>query len=249
MNQDTLTLLMPVVVIHAVVLVAVIFVIRRLLLSDTLRAVEKVKEAETEVRRREEGIRKEIEEHEREFTRKKADAEDEMQKQKKVAEKELTQLRDEITADAKEEAERIMEQARRNESKFREQIAQDMEKKAVEYGGQVFSLVFSEKTGLEVNKQFTGELLDALEDIDATSITVDATDVDFVSSHPMDPDQKARLEQLLAEKFGVNVKIRERIQEDLMAGLILKLGSLEIDGSLRNRCEEALVEVKKEAKV
>ena len=60
--------------------------------------------------------------------------------------------------------------------------------------------------------------------------------------------QKARLERLLAEKFGVQVTVNEEIKEELMGGLVFKLGSLEIDGSLLNRFHEAAAEVKKEAR-
>jgi F0F1-type ATP synthase delta subunit len=37
------------------------------------------------------------------------------------------------------------------------------------------------------------------------------------------------------------------VDDSLLAGLVLKMGSLEIDGSLRNRYQEAVQEVKKEA--
>jgi F0F1-type ATP synthase delta subunit len=53
------------------------------------------------------------------------------------------------------------------------------------------------------------------------------------------------MKRLLSEKFGVEVDVEEKIDESLMAGLVFKIGSLEIDGSLRNRYSEAAAEVKK----
>jgi F0F1-type ATP synthase delta subunit len=150
-----------------------------------------------------------------------------------------------VVAEARAESDRIIEQARKNEEKMRQQIAQDMEEKAVDYAGQLFSLVFSEKMMEALDRQFVDELLDALEQVDATSITVDASQVEFTASHPLDPAQKARLESLLAQKFDARVDVVAKVQGDLMAGLIFKLGSLEIDGSLRNRFQEAIAEVKK----
>jgi len=124
-------------------------------------------------------------------------------------------------------------------------VLQEMEGKAVDYGTQVFKLVFSEKVTESLNKQFIDELLDALQEVDGSSITVDASDVQFTTSQPMDPEQKGRLEKLLQEKFNVQIKVEEKINKDLMAGIVFKLGSLEIDGSLLNRFQEAAVEVKK----
>jgi F0F1-type ATP synthase delta subunit len=240
--------LVPIIVAHVFVLVAVIVVIKRLLLGDSMNAVNRLKQVEVEVRRKEETIRREIEEHEKEFAKKKVEAEEELQRQREAQEKELGRMRDQIATDARKEGERIIEQAKKNEEKMRKQLAQEMEEKAVEYSGQMFQLVFSERMSAEINKHFVGELLDALEEVDAASITVDSSQADFVCSHPLDPEQKGRLEKLLKEKFGADIKVQEKVREDLMAGIIFKLGSLEIDGSLANRCREAVAEVKKSAK-
>jgi len=247
--QELIRIVGVIVIVHVAVLAGVLLVIRRLLLSDTMKAVEKVNAVEAEVRKKEEGIRQEIEQHEKDFARKKAEAEESLQRQKEQSEKELGQVRDRITAEAKKEGEKIIEQSRRNEESFRQQIAQDMEEKAVQYGSQMFGMVFSENITQELNKHFVGELLDAIEEIDAGSITVDGNEAEFTSSHPLFPEQRQRMEKLLLEKFGVNIKVAEKVQKELLAGLVFKLGSLEIDGSLLNRFQEAAAEVKKSAGV
>ena len=247
--QDVLGILLPVIVAHAVVLLVIIFVIKKLLLNDTMQAVARIRQAEADVRKREESIRQEIEGHEKEFLRKKADAEEELQRQREASEKEMARLRDQVIDEAKREADRLLAQARKEEGKLRQQVMQQMEEKAVDYGAEVARLVFSEKMNEALNNQFIDELLDALEEVDASSITVDADAAEFTSSHPIGEEQKQRMKKLLAEKFGVEVSVEERIDENLMAGLVFKLGSLEIDGSLRNRYQEAAAEVKKMARV
>lgn len=227
------------------VLGIIIFIIKRLLVNDTMQAVSRIRQVEAEVRRKEEGIRKEIEEHEKEFAKKKVEAEQELQRQRETSEKELARMREGIIADARKEADSIMDMAKRNEEKLRKQVMQDMEEKAVDYGAQVFKMVFSEKMNEVLNKQFIDELLDAVEQIDASSITVDSNSAEFTSSHPILPEQKERIEKLLDEKFGAKVKVVEKVDSDLIAGLVFKLGSLEIDGSLVNRFQEAATEVKK----
>jgi F0F1-type ATP synthase delta subunit len=244
--QETLKVIIPIVATHVVVLVAVIFVIRKMLVSDTMKAIARVRQVEGEVRKREEGIRREIEEHEQEFTRKKSEAEEEMERRRQESDKELARAKEQMLAEARKDGERIIEQAKRNEEKMRQQIAQDMEEKAVDYGARIFKLVFSEKMNSELNRQFIEELLDALDEVDSSSITVDATQAEFRSSHPIEAAQKSRLEKLLKDKFDADVKVEEKVDESLLAGLLFKLGSLEIDGTLLNRYQEAAGEVKKE---
>jgi len=247
--MDILKLLLPIIVAHAVVLVALILVIRKMLLNDTMKAVARIRAVEDEVRRKEEAIRQEITQHEKEFAQKKAEAEAHMQEERERSEKEVASMRDQVVGEAKKEADKIIEQAKANEEKFRKQLAQDMEEKSVGYGGQVFELVFSEKITPEIDKAFIGELLDALSEIDAGSITVDTEKAEFSTAREMDPEQRTRLEGILNEKFGANISIKENVNPELLAGISFKLGSLEIDGSLRNRFNEAVTEVKKNAHV
>ena len=246
---ETMRIVIPIVLVHAVVLGLLIFVIRRMLRHDTMQAVNTVKQVEAEVRKKEAGIVKQIEDHEKEFAHKKTEAEEELQRQRMESEKEIKTLRDRMLGDAKKESQLIVDRAKQNEEKFRQQIAQEMEEKAVDYGGQIFQLVMSEKMGAEMNKQFINELLDALGEMDPTSITVDASNVEFKSSHAMGTDQKERLKALLREKFNVDVEIKEAVDAKLLSGVVFKLGSLEIDGSLLNRFREAVGEVKKTAPV
>jgi F0F1-type ATP synthase membrane subunit b/b' len=245
--QEVLKIVVPIIVVHLVVLTGVILVIKRLLWNDTMRAVEKINQVEAEVRKKEEAIRREIEEHERDFARRRNEAEQDLQKHKEQSEKELNQLREKLVGEAKAEGEHILEHARRSEEKFRQQVLQEIEQKAVEYGAQIFELVFSEKMSEELNRHFVAELFDALEAIDSSGITVDAGTAEFTAGYPMDRQQKERLGRILADKFGVNVAIEEKIEKNLLAGIVFKLGSLEIDGSLRNRFREAAAEVKKSA--
>jgi F-type H+-transporting ATPase subunit delta len=120
-----------------------------------------------------------------------------------------------------------------------------MEEKAIEYGGKVFQLVFSDLMTGKLNRAFIDELVDALNEIEKGSIVVDSPEANVIVSHSLDPDQHKRLEAILKEKFHDKATLTESVDESLLGGLILKMGSLEIDGSLRNRYKEAVDEVKK----
>ena len=247
--SDIMKILIPIAVVHVVVLAVIIVIIKRLLLSDTLQAVARLRNVEADIRKKEENLRKEIGEHEKEFERKKAASEADLAAHKEAIEKDVARQREQVLAEAKKEGEKILDQARKNESKLREQLSRDVEGKAVDYAAEIFKLVFSENLGREMNKQFTQELIDALVELDASTITVESKDVAFTSSHPMDADQKLQLKRILSEKFSIDADVNETVREELLAGLIFKLGSLEIDGSLRNRYQEAAEEVKKTVKV
>jgi len=245
--QDVIRIVIPIIAVHAVVLAIIILVIKRLLLSDTMRAVERINQVEADLRKKEEALRKEIEERERELARRKAEAEEELQRQKEEMARELALEKDKMLADARKESDRILEQAKKNEERMRARLEQEARQKAVEYGAQIANLVFSERLMEALDRHFVDEVLDALQEMDASNITVDLSSCEFSTSRPLMPEQKERLQKIIAEKFGVQIQVEEQIRPELLAGLILKLGSLEIDASLLNRLREAAEEVSKAA--
>jgi F0F1-type ATP synthase delta subunit len=147
--------------------------------------------------------------------------------------------------EAKHDAQKIIDQAQANEKKLREQIEREMEEKAVDYGGKIFQLVFSDLLTTELNNVFTGELIDALNEIESGSMTVDTSEAQVVTSHPLDDAIRSRLRDVLREKFRDDASVTETVDDSLLAGVSLKMGSLEIDGSLLNRYREAVLEVRK----
>lgn len=245
--QDTFRILLMIVGAHVVVLIVVLSVIKKLLLGDTIRAVERVGQAEAEIRKKEEAMRQELERHEQELGARRKEVERDQDVRREEGERQIAQLKERTLEEARRESADILDKARKNDRKLREQLQLEMQEKAVDFGGRVFKLVFSERISAELNKHFINELIEALQETDATGITVDAASAEFISSHPLIPEQKERLQNLLASKFGVRIEIRETVREDLLAGLVMKLGSLEIDGSLLSRYQEAVTELKKEA--
>ena len=247
--QEVLKVTIPIIVIHVVVLAALVGFIRVIIVGHAKRATTRVKQVEDEVRKKEEDTKREIEDHEKDFAERKSESERQLQAQSDEAKREASRLKEQSIAEAKKESTKITEQAHKNEQKIRDQIARQMEEKTVEYGGRVFKLVFSDLMTGDLNKLFIDELIDALDEIEKGSITVDVPEAEIISSHTLDEEQKARLERILREKFNEAATITETTDEALLGGLVLKMGSLEIDGSLRNRYQEAVNEVKKEAHV
>lgn len=245
--NDILKAIIPIVIAHLAILALLIMIVKRLLLNDTMKAVRRIQDVEIELRKKEETIRRDIQEHEKAFAKQKVEAEEELQRHKVQTEKELSRLRDQMLAEAKKEGDRIIEQAHKNEERFRQKISQDVDQKAVGYAGQVVKLVLGDRVTEQVNREFNEELVEALDGIDADSITIDSDEGEVKTAQAMMAEQKKRLDELLSRKFNRPVRLVERIDPALISGMVLKIGSLEIDGSLRNRLEEAIEEVTKTA--
>ena len=245
--QHSLGLVLPIVIAHILVLGAILLTIKRMLVGDTLKAVGRISQAESEIRKKEEGMRQELEKMKQEFTAKRTTAEEDLQERREELERELSQAKEVTLEKAKREASDLLEKAKKEERRQRDRLSQEMESKAIDFASKMFRLVFSERLNDALNKAFIDELIDALEDTDSEGMTVDSGDTEFSASHKIDPVQKQRLQEVLKNKFSIDVNITEKIREELLAGLVIKLGSLEIDGSLLSRYQEAAAELKKDA--
>jgi len=234
-----------IVIAQLVAFAIIVVVLKRMLMNDTLNAVKRLREVEADLARKEDAARRKMEENEKEFARRTAEMREELERAREAAERESEKKREAILAEAKRESDRIMKEAKLNEERLRREIQADMHVKALEYANGILGLVFSEQITGSLNEQFIGELIEALEGLDASSISIDASQMDFISSHPLDPAQRHQIEELLLAKFGTKISVQEKVDPALLAGLVIKLGDLEIDGSLRSRIREAADEVKK----
>lgn len=61
------------------------------------------------------------------------------------------------------------------------------------------------------------------------------TTADVVSAQALTDEQKVRLADTLAAKSGKTVKLNARVDESLIGGMIVKLGSQMIDSSIRSK--------------
>ena len=228
------------------ILVVMVVVIRQLLLRDTIKAVAKLRDAESELGKKEDTIRKRIEENEADFRRKSAESQQELARAKETMEKELARTRESLVEEAKRERDRILEEANRNKERMRQDLARDMEAKTLDNTGRICEMVFSDEMGARVDQAFVDELLAAIEDMDASSITIAAESIEVGTGRPLSQTTKDRIKDLVARKVGVSVEVRETVVPELIAGIRLKLGSLEIDGSMQNRFREAVDQLKQE---
>jgi F-type H+-transporting ATPase subunit delta len=61
------------------------------------------------------------------------------------------------------------------------------------------------------------------------------TTAEVTSAHPLDAEQTGALKDKLRQKFGRDVAIEAKVDPDILGGLIVKMGSQQIDGSIRTK--------------
>ena len=191
-------------------------------------------------------VRKRIEENENEFRRKSAEAQEALVRTREAMEKDVSKSRDSLLEEARKERDRILDEANRAKEKLRQELIREAQIKTLDHAGRVYEMVFSAEIGKTLDHAFLDELLVALDEMDAGSITISASAIEVVCSHPLEASHSALLRAIVKRKFEVALDVLETVDPSLIAGVKIKLGSLEIDGSLKNRFNEAIEQLKSE---
>lgn len=70
-------------------------------------------------------------------------------------------------------------------------------------------------------------------------------EVEAVSSVPLTEEEKKRLEMALCSKLSKNVVLKNAVDKNILGGLVLRYGSVQLDSSLKMRLDSIKNELKK----
>jgi F0F1-type ATP synthase membrane subunit b/b' len=190
---------------------------------------------------REEELKKELE-------RIKKEKEDELSKAKRDSARLINESKDraikigaDMQMEAKAQAGSILERAN-EESKRMERDLQSMaEAQAIDLSLMAFKLIFTQQSGEALQRELISELIGEIEKVPENRFTVKEHVIKVSSAFALTKEEKARLLKILAVKTGqADIELRETANADIIAGLIIQIGALTIDGSLRSKLKKAI---------
>ncbi len=141
---------------------------------------------------------------------------------------------------AKEEAKRMLNHAEGESEKMKDNVMGHAHEKAIELSVEMLKATFTGQGKEALQHELLSELIDEISKIAKDKFTVKTKRVTILSAQALKTDEKTKLAQILKEKMGGAVDIDESVDKDIIAGLIIKIGSLTIDGSIRNKLRKVI---------
>ncbi|OIO36238.1 MAG: hypothetical protein AUJ74_03210 [Candidatus Omnitrophica bacterium CG1_02_44_16] len=190
-----------------------------------------------------------------------------------ILNKELERVRiqsDSEIARSKEEANRLIENARhsaekialeaseRAEQQVKKTVAEALDKtkkvesemmasaeeKAVTLAQELIACAFSTKGQELLHAQLIDDLIEELKKVDKAKLAVKVGIAEVLTPLPLSPQEEARIKEILVSKLDLDLKIEQKIEASLIVGMVIKLGGLVIDGSLKNKMVKAMSALK-----
>lgn len=231
---------------QVVTFVVLLLVLRQLFykqLSETLAGLQALHKLnlvrETELKEKIEAAQAEREEL---FAKARAQNDKMIQEAVAAAEKIMA----DVEQNARERAARIVERSQADLERKTRDFLNDQHHHLVEMSVRLVKLVFSARGQEVLQDHLLDELIVEIGNQDASMFQGAVKDKALVvSAHPISDERKVRLERLLSEKAGGQLEILFKEDPEVVAGLMVKIGALTMDGSLRNKLAKAELHLKK----
>ena len=223
------------ILIQIVTFVAVIIVLKMLFSRHLNSALARLNKLHEENLVKEEELRKELEEARQDKERELQKAREEAALIIKDAKIKAEKAASEVGARAKSEAQTKLEHAGNEMEKMKNEAMLASREKAIMLSMQMLEEAFTEQGKAAFQHELMTELLDEIKNLNKDKFTVKTKEVDVSSACALNADDKAKLTKILTDKIGMRVEIKESVDKGVIAGLVIKIGALTIDGSLKNK--------------
>ena len=231
-------MLFQLIIIQVVTFFAIVFVLKKLLYTETAKEAQRLKVLKEENYQKQKELQEKIESAESAYREKMAKAEEEIRRQHIREEEEIEKLKRKVLDKAKGEAEQIVQSAFNVKEKIREEIGLEMRKKSPELAFQIFKEVLSPDIKGMIHKELVKEVINQVKQLDDSRFNIKIKKGELVSAYSLEKSEKDMLLSIISEKLGYKISFEEKEDDMLIAGFIIRLGTLVIDGSLENRLRE-----------
>lgn len=233
-------------VLTAIVSGTIIFFLHRALVSSTEGAVKRLNDEIGKATAKQAELSRKLREADEELSRRQAEARQLAEKMRADAENESRAEREKIVKRAREEGEEIIAKAQNAKEKMRIDLEKEMDAKGIDFGMQILNNVLSQKAKGSLDQLLINEFLDNLKNIDMSRITSDVKDVEIISLTQPSDDLKKQVVSIVKSKLNRDLGVVAKVDEKIGGGIILKFGSMALDGSVRNVMRDTVTAMKKQ---
>jgi len=231
-------MLLQLIIIQIVTFFAIVFVLRKLLYSESAKECLRLRELKTETALKQKELQEKIDAAGSAYKEKIKKAEEEVRRLRAKLEQETEEMRKKILLKAKDDSEHIIRSAFNAKEKMREEIALEMRRNAPLLASRILKEILSSDVAVALHRELIKDVIGSIKKMPAATLKTAADKAEMISAHALKKDEKNDIESLLREKTGHEVTLHEKEDPKLVAGIIIKVGTILIDGSLDNRLRQ-----------
>lgn len=234
------------ILIQAVTFVFIVLFLRWLLRSHIGSALKRLQRLTQENLEKRKVLKEELEMAKREIAAEIERGRHEAEGIKEQARGDAEKNRGDILAKAKKEAKKLISEAVRDAQRKKSELTLEMQGKAVYLAMDMIKYIFTEQGRENLHIQLIEELICEIEKLEKEKIKTEGNQAEVICAFVLPDEQKKRLKEVLTSKLNKNITLAEKVDKEIIAGLIIKLKGFVIDGSIKNKLKRVLLILKEE---
>ena len=240
-------MLLQLLIIQIVTFILLLIVLRLLFHRYLSSGLSRLNKLYQEKLAREEELKNELEIARKEKDEELASARKEAERIIKEVKVKAEKIHADAEASARVENEKIIEKCKIDLKKLENELIGKYQNKALDFSLNLIKFIFRQQGKEELQHRLLSEVISEINQIAAEKFTVKEKEVKVLSALALNEEEKRQLKSILLDKIGMEVQLQDTIDPEIIAGLILQVGALTIDGSLRNKLEKAIPYLKASA--
>jgi F-type H+-transporting ATPase subunit b len=237
-------LLWQLILIQIATFLLLVFLLRHFLYRQSTQSLGRLQQLYRENLTREAELDKRREETDQELKAKFAQHSEELKRLRAEAETAAQKTGEELLARAREDAKRIVAEADGKTERLKSNLVREMEEKALGLATDILQHVFTPQVARGVHHQLIDELIEEIGGSDGHRLPLNVETAEIGVRFPLTESEKANLTTMLSSKLGRPVAIKETIDQDVVAGMVVRLDNVILDGSLRTKLQGTLAYVR-----
>jgi len=232
--------LVQLVLLQLIIFVGLIFFLRQVLTRNISKATGHLQDLTMDYSSKQDAINKRLDEARNEAQEIVANAKREAAALKSKIENEAQAAHAAMLKDATEKTEQMVERAERACDLLKNDLDRKIEEKASMKMSGLFRDILPYAIRHQLHESIMNDSMKEEFDMAHLNIPENVNEAAVVSAFPLNDDEKRHLRQKLRQKVGIDIVLNERIDDGLIAGFIVTIGSVVIDGSFKQRIKKAL---------
>lgn len=222
-----------------IIFIILIVVFRQVLNQNVIVATKHLEELNEDYDKKQKEIDRRLEEANRTAKELVVKAQEEAEKEKSRIIKETEAERDKILKEARAGSEEIIQQADKSRQLLLSELDERVAKEAVNKACELIQRTLPEQFKRDIHSQWIKELAEAsLNQMSRLHLPEEVQEVKITSAFSLREEERRSLSKKLKELLGKDVTLKEEVDSNIVAGLIVTIGSLVLDGSLKNKIQE-----------
>lgn len=232
-------LIVSLIILQLIIFGVLIFIFRRIMSQNVVSATQHLDELSKDYAEKENKVNREIEEVKQKARELMVKAQEEAENLKAEIIKRADDERDNIIKQARVTSEEIIKQADKSRKQLLSEVDEMVAKEAIKKACELIQDTLPEQFKQIVHTQWVEDLIDnGFRQTERLHIPEGTLDVKVSSAFALTDEQRKKISKKLKDSLNRDVAFEVEIDPKIVAGLVISIGSLVLDGSLKSRIQE-----------